>query len=449
MTKKESLTKQLADKKAEKLELTKKTRAMADDADSNVADVQSNLDAIAAVQADIDQLQSDLGVIAQASGLSDDDGSEDTGDEDTSEATENDSGDASQAQGSADSADSQDSAATSAASQQTRDDDDDDDDEIEQDSLISHAKGANKRAMKTIKTNEKSEEVRSFEQFLKTGQVQKRDIVGGFTSGDGEAVLPEEILDVMKVPNDPTQLGGYVNKVSVSAPTGKLPILQKASAQLVSAAELADNPAIAKASITPVPYDVQTLRGMLPVSFEMTQDYPNITSLLATYIQDVQASTEQHKIGAVLQTATPVAAKTADDLKDAFNVGLTNYGSDVKWIVSESMFSAIDKLKDGDGRYLLQDSIGAASGKTLFGADLIVVADDVLGNAGDAKAFVGSLKAFVLEAVRGQMTLNWDRNEQFEQVLGVAMRADFKAADTAAGKFVTYTASATSSTPSK
>ena len=315
----------------------------------------------------------------------------------------------------------------------------------EQDVKQENKRDGEKQMAKNLTADKvEDEEVRDFKDFLKTGEI-KRDSAG-FDSAAGEAVLPSQVLDIMSQPKDPAQLGGYVTKVQVSAPTGKIPVLSKASAQLVSAAELADNPKLANASLTQVNYDVQTLRGSLPISLEMTQDYPNITSLLTQYVNDIKDQTEQHKIGAVLQTATPVSAKSIDDIKDAFNVGLSNY-TDRMFVVSESFFAAIDKQKDAEGRYLLQDSITSPSGKQLFGAPLVVVADDVLGKSGDAKAFIGSVKNFVVETVKGNINLSWQRNENFEQVLLAALRADFKAADTAAGKFITYTATA-STTPS-
>lgn len=308
----------------------------------------------------------------------------------------------------------------------------------EQDIKQENKRDGEKQMAKNLTADKvEDEEVRDFKDFLKTGEI-KRDSTG-FDSTAGEAVLPSQVLDIMSQPKDPAQLGGYVTKVQVSAPTGKIPVLSKASAQLVSATELADNPKLANASLTKVTYDVQTLRGALPISLEMTQDYPNITSLLTQYVNDIKDQTEQHKIGAVLQTATPVAAKSIDDIKDAFNIGLSNY-TDRMFVVSESFFAAIDKQKDAEGRYLLQDSITSPSGKQLFGAPLVVVADDVLGKAKEAKAFVGSVKNFVIETVKGNINLSWQRNENFEQVLLAALRADFKAADTAAGKFITYTA---------
>ena len=308
----------------------------------------------------------------------------------------------------------------------------------EQDVKQENKRDGEKQMAKNLTADKvEDEEVRDFKEFLKTGEI-KRDSTG-FDSNAGEAVLPSQVLDIMSQPKDPAQLGGYVTKVQVSAPTGKIPVLSKASAQLVSAAELADNPKLANASLKQVTYDVKTLRGSLPISLEMTQDYPNITSLLTQYVNDIKNQTEQHKIGAVLQTATPVAATSIDDNKDAFNVGLSKY-TDRMFVVSESFFAAIDKQKDAEGRYLLQDSITSPSGKQLFGAPLVVVADDVLGKSGEAKAFIGSVKNFVVETVKGNINLSWQRNENFEQVLLAALRADFKAADTAAGKFITYTA---------
>nr|WP_279591462.1 phage major capsid protein [Schleiferilactobacillus harbinensis] len=315
----------------------------------------------------------------------------------------------------------------------------------EQDTNENKRDGAKDMAKNLTADKVESEEVRDFQEFLRTGEV-KRDSAG-FDSAAGEAVLPTQVLDIMAQPNDPTQLSGYVNRVEVSAPTGKLPVMSKVNAQLVTAVELAENPQIGNATITPVSYDVVTRRGQLPISLEMTQDFPNIVGLLTTYVNNIVSSTEQHQIGAVLQQATPVAATSIDDLKDSYNIGLSNY-SNRMWVMSESMFAALDKAKDANGRYLLEDSISAPTGKQFLGATCLVVSDDVLGAQGDQKAFVGDLSAFVLEAIRGNVNLSWARNEQFEQVLLAAIRSDYKVADSQAGKFITFkpVASTTSTT---
>lgn len=299
--------------------------------------------------------------------------------------------------------------------------------------------GKNKMAqiLKEKEENKKSEEVRNFEAFLKG---ETRALTNGFKeTPDGQAVIPSEVLSMQKQPNDPSQLEGYVNKVQVSAPAGKLPILQKATAVLATAAELAENPEIANATINKVTYDLATYRGSLPISKEMISDYPDITAVLSDYVQEVRKQTAQKAIGAVLQTATAKSATKLDDIK-ALSNDLIPYGEDVKFVVTASMFNVIDTMKDGEGRYLLHDDITTATGKTLFGHELIVVPDTILGSEGDTKMFVGSLKGFVLEAYKDDMSVNWTENQYFEQVLGVYVRMDVEKADDKAGYFVTYSA---------
>lgn len=271
----------------------------------------------------------------------------------------------------------------------------------------------------------------AFEDFLKSGEV--RD---GLTTVEGAVVIPKEILDIQKVPNDPTQLASYVNRVSVTSGVGSLPVLAKNTARLASTAELAENPELAKLSLTGVDYKALTYRGVLPVSMEMLQDAPEIESIVSAYVSEAKALTEQYKIGEVLQKAAAVTVSDVDGIKDAFNKGLSNYNR--MFVVSESFFAEIDKIKDADGRYLLQDSITSPSGKQLLGASVVVVADDVLGKAGEAHAFVGDVKAFALEAMRSDIAVEWQDDDIFGKKLAVALRADWQVADAQAGKFLTF-----------
>ncbi|MCT0040320.1 phage major capsid protein [Weissella confusa] len=271
----------------------------------------------------------------------------------------------------------------------------------------------------------------AFEDFLKSGEV--RD---GLTTVEGAVVIPKEILDIQKVPNDPTQLASYVNRVAVTSGVGSLPVLAKNTARLASTAELAQNPELAKLSLTGVDYKALTYRGVLPVSMEMLQDAPEIESIVSAYVSEAKALTEQYKIGEVLQKAAAVTVSDVDGIKDAFNKGLSNYNR--MFVVSESFFAEVDKMKDADGRYLLQDSITAPSGKQLLGAPVVAVADDVLGKAGEAHAFVGDVKAFALEAMRSDIAVEWQDDDIFGKKLAVALRADWQVADAQAGKFLTF-----------
>lgn len=302
-------------------------------------------------------------------------------------------------------------------------------------------KGADKdiKDMPTVITrdvlSEEEQVKRSYIDALK--DFNKRD--GVTVDAEGAILVPKEILDIQKVPNDPTQMAHYVNRVAVSAPTGTLPILAKATARLVTKAELAKNPELAKASISSVDYKVQTYIGQLPISNEMLADYPASNALVAQYLQDVKSATEEEAIGKIVSTKFGSnTAGTLDDLKDAFNA-LVNYGKDRIIVASVSAYSAIDKLKDNEGRYYVQSDVTAPSGSSLFGAPIVVVADTTLGKAGDATIFVGSLKHAVIEAVRlDGLATSWAQNDYFEEVLSVATRFDMQPADTSAGKFFKF-----------
>ena len=356
-------------------------RALAGADDSDVADVQKGVASVDDLQKQIDALQAQLDAVKKAQGLSDD-----------------------------------------ATDDSTRDDDPD----------LPEERSLKGQENMEIKVNQEQEtvEVRDFMHYLKTGE--KRD--NGMTTVDAGVVIPKEILDIQKVPTDVRNLSALINRVTVTSGMGTLPILQKNTARLTTAEERAENPEIAKAVLKNVDYKALTYRGALPLSMEMVQDAPNLKTLLNTYVQEAKELTEQYQIGLVLQTATAVAAATTDDLKTAYNTGLANYNR--QWVVTESFYNAVDLLKDGNGRYLLQDSIASATGKTLFGASVTVVADDVFG--GGTKAFVGDPKAFVIEALRSDVSVEWDHNENYEHILAVALRADFKPADTNAGKFITF-----------
>ena len=286
----------------------------------------------------------------------------------------------------------------------------------------------------TPENQKEKQEVRSFIDYLES-KGEKRD---GVTTVGNEAVIPTQILNLQEQPNDPANLAQYANRQSVKAPKGDLPILQKATARLVTKAELAENPDLASFGIKEVDYSVETLAGVLPVSYELISDGAvNIPSIVSNYVNEARALTEQEKIGAVLQKATAVTATTADDLKDAYNHDLTYYNRMI--VASESAYAEIDKLKDGNGRYLFQDSITSASGKTLFGAPVVVVPDTVLGKAGESHLFIGDVKAFVLEAYKDEVTVKWTDNDIWGDKASVYLRADFKVADDKAGKFITFT----------
>ena len=396
----DKLNEELAEKKAILNSKIEEVRAGAEDDATDVADVQAGMEEVKQLKAEVETLTSQIETINEALDLEP---------ESEQEAPAED--------------------ATEPAEDATEPEDkrDGEDIEIPDDTEEETRSGKDITNMEAVIGKQNS----AFEDFLKSGEV--RD---GLTTVEGAVVIPKEILDIQKVPNDPTQLASYVNRVAVTSGVGSLPVLAKNTARLASTAELAENPELAKLSLKGVDYKALTYRGVLPVSMEMLQDAPEIESIVSDYVSEAKALTEQYKIGEVLQKAAAVTVSDVDGIKDAFNKGLSNYNR--MFVVSESFFAEIDKIKDADGRYLLQDSITSPSGKQLLGAPVVVVADDVLGKAGEAHAFVGDVKAFALEAMRSDIAVEWQDDDIFGKKLAVALRADWQVADAQAGKFLTF-----------
>lgn len=395
----DKLNEELAEKKAILNSKIEEVRAGAEDDATDVADVQAGMEEVKQLKAEVETLTSQIETINEALDL-EPESEQEAPAEDAKEPAED---------------------------ANPEDKRDGKDIEIPDDTEEETRSGKDITNMEAVIGKQNS----AFEDFLKSGEV--RD---GLTTVEGAVVIPKEILDIQKVPNDPTQLASYVNRVAVTSGVGSLPVLAKNTARLASTAELAENPELAKLSLTGVDYKALTYRGVLPVSMEMLQDAPEIESIVSAYVSEAKALTEQYKIGEVLQKAAAVTVSDVDGIKDAFNKGLSNYNR--MFVVSESFFAEIDKVKDADGRYLLQDSITSPSGKQLLGASVVVVADDVLGKAGEAHAFVGDVKAFALEAMRSDIAVEWQDDDIFGKKLAVALRADWQVADAQAGKFLTF-----------
>lgn len=306
---------------------------------------------------------------------------------------------------------------------------------------------AERGAQKTMSKREKiknNEEMTYQERAKKAinGYVhrQERAAVTGFKTTDGEVVIPEEILQAYKKPVDQVDLKQYVRTVKVNSKNGSLPVIKRAEGTMNTVEELAANPELAKPTFTEVKYNVKTYRGYVPVSQEVIDDADyDVTGLVAEAINDQTLNTTNKAIATVVKTLTAKEVTGVDGLKDLINKEIKK-AYNVKLFVSASLYAALDKLKDKNGRYLLQDSITAASGKTLLGKEVVVLDDDVIAAAaGEMKGFVGDLAAAVTYFDRVQTTVRWTDNEIYGQLLSGVTRFDVQKVDTDAGFYITYT----------
>jgi HK97 family phage major capsid protein len=223
--------------------------------------------------------------------------------------------------------------------------------------------------------------------------------------------------------------------------SGKYPILKKATSKMVSVAELEKNPKLAKPEFEQVDWTVETYRGAIPVSQESVDDADvDLISIVAETVSQIKVNTTNAAIADVLKSFTAKTVANVDDIKKILNVDL-DPAYDVAFVVSQSFYQILDTLKDKNGRYLLQDSITAVTGKVLLGKPVFVLSDEILGASGEAKAFVGDFKRGILFADRKDLGLRWADNEIYGQYLQAVLRFGVKKVDAKAGYFVTFTPS--------
>lgn len=261
----------------------------------------------------------------------------------------------------------------------------------------------------------------------------------GFTSTDGALLIPEEIIyNPKETPETVTDLRQYANEVSVSVQAGSYPVQNIEEEVLVTAQELAENPDLANPTFKEVDFKVETYRGQLKLSVESIEDsVVNLSNLVLKAVKRKALNTTNKKIAEVMKSFTPKAAASLDDIKKIINVEI-DPAYNTKLYVSQSFFNAVDTMKAADGRYLLQQDITSPSGYKLFGREVVVLKDTMIGTAvGDKVAFVGDAYAAVTFFNRKEITAGWDENTTYSQVLGIVLRGDFKKVDEAAGFYVT------------
>ncbi|MCG2341684.1 phage major capsid protein [Staphylococcus epidermidis] len=312
--------------------------------------------------------------------------------------------------------------------------------ELEEEKDKKKKEGAKRSMAKLNQNPETNEEVLAFEQYMKS-KGAKRDNV---KSDDVGVTIPEDIKYIPEKEVKTVQdLSELVEKTSVSTASGKYPILKRANAKFNTVAELEKNPELARPEFETINWEVETYRGAIPISQEALDDsVANLTAIVSENINEQKINTLNEKIGDVLKAFNPTSVSDVDDLKAIINVKL-DPGYDRQIICTQSFYQKLDTLKDGNGRYLLQDSIINTAGNTVLGMNVTVVRDDLLGENGDALAFIGDVKRGVLFADRTDVSVQWIENEIYGKYLMGAFRFDVKQADKNAGFFVTFEDAAT------
>ncbi|QDK48702.1 phage major capsid protein [Limosilactobacillus reuteri] len=295
------------------------------------------------------------------------------------------------------------------------------------------------RAMIDITPNQqsKSEQItREFKNYLLTRDLTgelKRDTANvGLPTGS--VLIPKTIMAPEHEQHQFPRLGSLVHNVSVSTTTGIVPVFQTTDQKLQTKAEFDHSADASSKLIKQIAWTLKSYGSKFTTSRDLLMDsnYDWISELQQT-LGDLKDNTDDSLIANALITnaANKVTATDAiADIKTALNVNLKPVDSrNAQIILSQSAYNALDQLKDGFGRPLLQPDPTNATSNRLFGKTVIVVDDNLLGKAGEANVVVTPLDRSIYSFNEGQVSGQFlDNFDVFDVVLGVFVRKDVEVA---------------------
>ena len=265
---------------------------------------------------------------------------------------------------------------------------------------------------------------------------QKR---AGVKTTDVGAIIPKEVLEPQKTPERQNPLLNLIHVVKVTSGSGSYPVMKKSNRKMTEVGELEENPELGKTKITEVDYKIKTYRGELPISREAIEDAQyDLIGILQEDIQDQDEQTKLAIVADVMKSAKVVNASGLDGIKDILNTKISSvYKKSL--VVTDTMFNALDKIKDKDGRYMMQPDITSPTGYSFSGKTIYPVEDTLLGQEGEMKFFIGDVEYFLTLFDRMELIVNWEDNHKFGKNLASYLRFDIQKTDEDAGVFGTYT----------
>ena len=265
---------------------------------------------------------------------------------------------------------------------------------------------------------------------------QKR---AGVKTTDVGAIIPKEVLEPQKTPERQNPLLNLIHVVKVTSGSGSYPVMKKSNRKMTEVGELEENPELGKTKITEVDYKIKTYRGELPISREAIEDAQyDLIGILQEDIQDQDEQTKLAIVADVMKSAKVVNASGLDGIKDILNTKISSvYKKSL--VVTDTMFNALDKIKDKDSRYMMQPDITSPTGYSFSGKTIYPVEDTLLGQEGEMKFFIGDVEYFLTLFDRMELTVNWEDNHKFGKNLASYLRFDIQKTDEDAGVFGTYT----------
>ena len=286
------------------------------------------------------------------------------------------------------------------------------------------------------KRNDK-QELRDFAHFLVTREMrpslQREAAAQGVGLTQGSVLIPESILAPLHEEHQFNRLENFTHNVNVTTTTGKQPYFQENTGVLQTKAEFDHAKDVNLSNLKFINWDLKTYAGKLALSREVLMDSEkgspeNWVAEAQAQMKDLYHNTNDSLIATQLLNgvSTKNATDAVADMKTILNVNLQPNDSEASQIIlTASAYNALDQLKDGFGRPLLQPDPTQASSNLLFGKPVIKVADTLLGKAGDAIAVIAPLNKVIYNFQMGQVSGQFiDTFDIFDTTLGVFIRKD-------------------------
>lgn len=209
---------------------------------------------------------------------------------------------------------------------------------------------------------------------------------------DGGFTVPQDIqTDIRELRRTENDLELYVNVEPVRTLSGSRVIEVDAdSTPWEDVDEGAEFPEETTPKLKQIKYKIKKKGGILKTTRELLQDTAeNILAYLNKWIAKKSRATRNAAILAKLNEITAgkeVAVATFDDFKDVFNVKLdASIAPSSIVLTNQDGFNFLDKLKDGDGNYIMQPDVTDKTKMLLFGRYPIhVVSNKTLKSETDA-----------------------------------------------------------------
>lgn len=282
-----------------------------------------------------------------------------------------------------------------------------------------------------------AQQLRDFAHFLVTREMrpslQREAAVQGVGLTQGSVLIPESILAPLHETHQFNRLENFTHNVAVTTTTGKQPYFEENTGVLQTKAEFDHAKDVNLSNLKFINWDLKTYAGKLALSREVLMDSEkgsseNWLAEAQAQMKDLQDNTNDSLIAAQLLNGatTKNATDAVADMKTVLNVNLQPKDSEASQIIlTASAYNALDQLKDGFGRPLLQPDPTQASSNLLFGKPVIKVADTLLGKSGDAIAVIAPLSKVIYNFQMGQVSGQFiDTFDIFDTTLGVFIRKD-------------------------